>query len=118
MLTQLDIHCFTHMFCALIIICLMSMAWMKVLLDGPLFDWFYAWGQRVFGITPEMRYKTFLHKSIWYVIFHCTYCNTGQICLWTYLVLKYNDYNPLMHLTFVATGIGLQYFLSGLVSRN
>lgn len=117
MITELTPNCFSHFACMIIIISLCSMAWINVILDSPVGDWFHAWGQKHFATNSDMEYKSAFHKSVWYVVFHCVYCNTGQIALWTYLIVSFRSYNPLIHMLFTLSAIGTTYILHRLTSN-
>jgi len=60
-------------------------------------------------INPGMIldwWDRFLHKHIkkeWILkpLIDCVYCFGGQLALWTYLVMYYNQYNFVLHVCFI-----------------
>ena len=76
-----------------------------ILKDDLLSGWF-LFGYDHFG-KYQGTWREFIYKPIW----GCHFCTSGQLALWCYLILFWNQYHLFYHLAFIALSI----FITGII---
>lgn len=76
--------------------------------------WVHVWilceEDMVFGVIWKLRLPTWLSK----ILRSCEYCVAGQLSLWGYLYLYWNDYNFVNHILFIGLSIYTTEVLDGI----
>ncbi|MCA9497089.1 MAG: hypothetical protein KC589_09160 [Nanoarchaeota archaeon] len=76
------------------------------------FGWLYSVAYRKLGDDG-------LKGKLFKVLFSCSYCNTGQLALWSYLYLyREYDYSFYYHIMFISFSILIAHVLIKLLNKS
>ena len=84
-------------------VAIFSLTWCWILTDeGMLTERLYLW------LKSKLEDK---YNWLYYPLIGCPKCNSGQVALWLYIYLQWNDYNFINHIFFITTTVFLTSLL-------
>lgn len=97
-------------FILLISTSIFSICWCWILTDKEMIlSKHYEW------VKSKLEDK---HDWLWYPLWLCPKCNSGQLSLWIYLGMHWNDYNLLYHIFYITNTIFITWLLSNYYSKE